>query len=103
MATKTEKPMQFRGTFWGHLFERQPPNYHCAPVPILGTGGRLYRAFENCGLCVWGSGLQSLVISADEDADLLDAASWRMSNKLSFDPAWIPVEWGELGCPGWLD
>jgi hypothetical protein len=26
-----------------------------------------------------------------------------MSNKLAFDPAWVPVEWGELFCPGWLE
>jgi len=82
---------------------RQPPNYHCAPVPILRKDGRLYRAFENCDPCVWGSGFQSLIISADEDANLLDAASWRMSNKLPYDPAWTPGEWGELARPGWLE
>ena len=82
---------------------REPPNYHCAPVPTLLKGGRLYRAFEDCDPCVWGSGFQSLVISADSDTDLLDAASWTMSNKLPFDPAWVPEEWGELERPGWLE
>ena len=24
-----------------------PPNYHCAPMPVLLRGGRLYRAFED--------------------------------------------------------
>ena len=37
-----------------------------------------------------GIGFQSLVVSVDADADLLDAANWTMSNKLPFDPAWVP-------------
>jgi hypothetical protein len=82
---------------------REPPNYHCAPVPILVKDGRLCRAFEDCTPCVWGSGFQSLVVSAPEDADLLDAANWAMSNKLPFDPAWVPSEWGKLPLPGWLE
>lgn len=82
---------------------REPPNYHCAPVPVQFDGGRLYRAFEDCDPCVWGVGFRSLVVSTAEDADLLDAASWRMSNKLAFDPAWVPAEWGKLRGPGWLE
>ncbi len=82
---------------------REPPNYHCAPMPVLEHEGRLYRAFENCDPCVWGSGFRSLVISADADACLLSADSWRMSNHLPFDPDWVPHEWGELEKPGWLE
>ncbi len=82
---------------------REPPNYHCAPMPIFRRDGRLFRAFEDCDPCVWGTGFRSLVISAPEDADLLDAASWEMSNKLAFDPSWVPEEWGELELPGWLE
>lgn len=80
-----------------------PPNYHCAPVPILRNGGRLYRAFEDCDPCVWGSGFRAAVVSVPEAADLLDAAHWTMSNKLAFDPAWSPAEWGRLSRPGWLE
>ncbi|OGV72375.1 MAG: hypothetical protein A3K19_16255 [Lentisphaerae bacterium RIFOXYB12_FULL_65_16] len=78
------------------------PNYHCAPVPVLVTHGRVWRAFEDCDPCVWGSGFRSAVVSAPENADLLKASSWTMSNKLAFDPAWIPAgvkpskEWGWL-------
>jgi len=72
-------------------------------VPVLVRDGRLYRAFEDCTPCTWGSGFQSLVVSAPEDADLLDAANWTMSNKLPFDPAWVPKEWGKLPVPGWLE
>jgi len=82
---------------------REAPNYHCAPVPVLQAGGRLYRAVEDCDPCVWGSGFRSCVISADEAADLLDAASWTMSNKLPFDPAWTPPAWGQVDVPGWLE
>jgi hypothetical protein len=82
---------------------RQPPNYHCAPVPIVLKDGRLYRAFEDCDPCVWGSGFQSLVISVDAGVDLLDAANWTMSNRLPFDPAWVPEAWGKLERPGWLE
>jgi hypothetical protein len=88
----------FRGGYY-----HTAPNYHCAPVPLLVKEGRIYRAFEDCDPCVWGSGFRALVVSAPEEADLLDAASWTMSNKLSFDPAWVPPGWGKLTRPGWLE
>jgi hypothetical protein len=81
---------------------RAPPNYHCAPVPVLASGGRLYRAFEDCASGEWGRGFQAGVISADAGADLLDARSWTMSNRLAFDPAWVS-DWGPLKNPGWLE
>ncbi|MBN2311188.1 MAG: exo-alpha-sialidase, partial [Candidatus Hydrogenedentes bacterium] len=65
----------------------EPPNYHCAPVPVLVKNGRLYRAFEDCSPCNWPDGFQSCVVSVDTGADLLDAANWTMSEKLPFDPA----------------
>ncbi len=79
------------------------PNYHCAPVPILCRNGRLYHAFEDCDPCVWGSGFKSCVVSVSDTADLLEADNWTMSNKLAFDPAWLPKEWGEIPIPGWLE
>ena len=88
--------------FQGGPFQK-PPNYHCAPVPILEKDGRLYRAFEDCTPCLWGTGFQSLIISADSSADLLQASSWTMSNKLPFDSSHVPSEWGKLEKPGWLE
>lgn len=82
---------------------REPPNYHCAPVPILKKNGRIYRAFEDCTPCNWGTGFQSLVISANEDAELLDASSWTMSDKMPYNPIWTPKEWGAVKRPGWLE
>ena len=81
---------------------REPPNYHCGPMPVLAHEGRLYRAFEDCTPNQWPQGFQAGVVSAPVDADLLDAANWRMSNKLAFDPAWSPAAWG-ADRPGWLE
>ena len=88
----------FRGGFY-----HDPPNYHCAAMPVLKAKGRLYRAFEDCDPLQWGRGFKSLVISAAEDSDLLEASSWTMSNKLAFDEAWVPEKWGQLENPGWLE
>ena len=66
--------------------------------------GRLYRAFEDCDPPGWGN-FQAGVISAPLDADLLVAANWTMSNKLPFDPSWIPAEWRSQNAtaPGWRE
>lgn len=91
----------------GLLFQggsrRRPPNYHCAPVPVLEHEGRLYRAFEDNTPCSWPEGFQALVISADVNADLLDASSWTMSNRVPFDPDWLPQRWHSMTRPGWLE
>lgn len=44
-----------------------------------------------------------MVVSAPEDADLLDASSWTISNQLAFDPAWVPASLGEFDNPGFLE
>ena len=88
----------FRGGFY-----HEPPNYHCSAMPVLNANGRFYRAFEDCDPLQWGRGFKSLVISAAEDSDLLDASSWTMSNKLAFDAGWLPEDWGGLENPGWLE
>ena len=82
---------------------RTPPNYHCAPVAVLVHEGRIYRAFEDCDPMQWGTGFQACVVSAPVDADLLHAASWRMSNKLPFRPQWTPAAWGPVTLPGWRE
>lgn len=84
-------------------FFHDNPNYHCAPVPVLSHAGRLWRAFEDCRDARWGPGFQSLVLSVPEDADLLDADSWTMTNKLAFDPAWLPDDWKPVVNAGWLE
>jgi hypothetical protein len=88
--------MLFRG---GPFHE--PPNYHCAPVPVLSHDGRLYRAFQDNDPLNWPKGFQALVISAQEDTDLLEASNWTMTNKLPLAPEWIPQDWGHVEVCGW--
>ncbi len=87
-----------------------PPSYHGAPVPVVHAHGRIFRAFENLTPWEWGPGFHAFVISADEDADLLQAASWTMSDQVALRPEWVP-DWGQKfgdvfnGAvrPGWLE
>ncbi len=87
----------------------EPPNYHCAPVPVLEYKGRLWRAFEDNVTGRWPDGFHALVISAGISADLLRSSSWNMTNKLAYDSWSDPPEFGdpgnEEGClrPGWLE
>jgi hypothetical protein len=92
-----------------------PPNYHTSPMPVLEYCSRLWRGFEDNviardgGMKGWPDGLHALVISADVDADLLKASSWRMTNKLPYDQNSDPPEFGDYeryqedGMPGWLE
>ena len=99
----------------GLLFKGGPveetPNYHSSDMPVLESGGRLYRAIEDCSPKDWPGihadssirRFQALVISAPADADLLDAANWRMSNKIPYDPAWSNSWDNPPVKPGWLE
>lgn len=82
----------------GLLFEggsgHTPPNYHCAPTPVVESGGRLYRAFEDQDPPEWPDGFRSLVISCETDMDLLDADNWTMSEELPMNPDDVPESWG---------
>ena len=85
-------------------YHRKPPNYHCAPVPVVVHEGRIYKAFEDCDPPIWGN-FQASVMSAPADADLLDGANWTLSNKLPFDLDWLPAGWDrQKGSPaGWRE
>lgn len=75
----------------GHSGLLAQGRYHCAPVPVIVHQGRLWRAFE----LAEGPRPQwsALVLSAAEDADLLEAAQWRMSEKLQH--LWSNSQWIE--------
>ena len=62
--------------------------YHCAPVPVTWHAGRLWRAMETYAGPTWGS-FSALMLSADENADLLQAANWRATNALRPSPDWL--------------
>lgn len=80
---------------------RRPPNYHCAPMPILEHRGRIWRAFEDNAPARW-PGFHAAVISADAGSDLLQASSWRMTDKLPYDRDADPPEFDPSGA-GWLE
>lgn len=53
---------------------------HTAPTPVVKKGGRIYRAFDISGNS-WQN-YKVVVMSADEDANLLDRDSWTISNSI---------------------
>lgn len=78
---------------------RDDGRYHCAPVPVVAHGGRLWRAMEDTmGPGGWGSYFHAFMMSVPEDADLLQAANWRCSNRLGRDPQWLAGDFA-----GWLE
>ena len=57
--------------------------YHTAPVPVVEKGGRLWRAMEYHPPGPWGS-FQAFLMSAKSGSNLLDAASWSMTERLAY-------------------
>ena len=76
-----------------------PEPSHTAPVPIVLHGGRYWRAFERRTVAgdEWGE-FAAAMMSADADADLLDAASWHLSAG-----ARVPYRLLERGVSTWLE
>ena len=70
------------------------PGIHKNPQPVVSYNGRIYNTLE------WGTwGLNSekdyyhavMVMSCDENADLLDPASWNFTPPVKYDPDWEGV------------
>jgi hypothetical protein len=78
-----------------------PPNYHCAPVPIVEYRGRLWRAFEDNISGHWPTGFHAFVLSTDVNSNLLHSSSWLMTNKLSYDRETDPPLFSNTA--GWLE
>lgn len=73
--------------------------YHTSSMPVVLHQGRLWRAMEDGeGPGGWGSHFQAFILSAPEDADLLNAANWTATNRLGRDPSWLEGRFG-----GWLE
>jgi hypothetical protein len=73
--------------------------YHCAPVPVVVHGGRLWRGFERRDPPKgWGTTFCAGMLSAPVDADLLDAANWTCSGFLPGSTNWLGGSFG-----GWLE
>ena len=73
--------------------------YHTAPVPVVVHNGRIWRSFEESPDPNTLRDFFAFVLSADINADLLDAQSWTKSNGIRFDESWLnvklPTEWIE--------
>lgn len=91
------------GETWSQGSNILPPEgkYHSAPVPIVKHNGRIYRAYESGVDGQTASALKALMVSADENSDLLDPSSWRVSNEVGFDKSLIS-HW-QYANAGWLE
>ncbi len=71
--------------------------YHTAPVPVVVHDGRIWRAMEDRqDPGDWATYFRAFMMSAPEDADLLVAANWTATNRLSFDEeTWLGTGWLE--------
>lgn len=73
--------------------------FHGAPVPVVVHAGRIWRGVEErVNDLQWPLHFSALVVSAPEQADLLDAANWTRTNGILFDPMWYNGR-----RPGWLE
>lgn len=73
--------------------------YHCAPQPVLFHKGRIWRAMEDAGGGGgWGKHFRAFMMSVPEDADLLEADNWTVSNRLTSDTSWLDGKFH-----GWLE
>ena len=88
------------GATWGPSSVLLPDGEaHTAPVPMALAHGRIWRAYERRPSGKgWASGFAAGVVSAPEDADLLDPKSWTSSNLLPSDHSW---NGGDMH--GWLE
>lgn len=73
--------------------------YHCAPMPVIEHGGRLWRAMERRDPASgWAPNFRAGMMSVPAGADLLDSSQWTFSNLLQSQPSWLGGEFG-----GWLE
>lgn len=65
--------------------------YHTAPMPIIESNGRLWRAVEyaTAPSTNWGKRYSAMMVSAPVDADLLNAENWTRSNHLPYDSTYL--------------
>lgn len=80
--TWSEPTVLFRGGNGKH----GEPGMHRNPQPVVTYGGRIWNTVE------WGSWGRDyhapMVVSADENADLLSAESWTFSYPVRYDESW---------------
>lgn len=86
------------------------PNYGLnAPTAVCFHKGRIYKSCENIDFnpgeeYLWRPNrFLAAVLSAPDDADLLNAASWTLSNQVPFDSRKLPDEKLHHPHSGWLE
>ncbi|MCT1530173.1 sialidase family protein [Sphingobacterium daejeonense] len=74
--------------------------FHCAPMPVVEYNGRLWRPMETAHgpILEWGKRYGAMVMSADINADLLNAKSWQVSNSVPYNSEYLNGNFG-----GWLE
>ncbi len=74
--------------------------FHCAPTPFVQHEGFLWKAFEQkiANETEWPKYYSPLILSISTDDNLLDAANWRISNTLLYNPDLLEGKFG-----GWLE
>ena len=78
---------------------RAGAKHHCAPVPVVVCNGRIWRAMEDVrGPGKWAAWFRAFMMSAPENADLLNATNWTWSNVVGSDTNWLDGKFG-----GWLE
>lgn len=70
---------------------------HKAPMPILHSNGRMFTAIDY-GSWKYG-GHDSMMLSADENTDLMIPENWHLTKPLAFDKSWKGLPTGVVnGC-----
>lgn len=74
--------------------------YHTAPMPVISYRGRIWRAVEcaRSNTDIWGKRYSAMIISAPDSADLLQAASWSVTDSLPYDSTYLDGKFG-----AWLE
>ncbi|HEY1684745.1 MAG TPA: sialidase family protein [Tepidisphaeraceae bacterium] len=76
-----------RDSSTGLLFKNA--KYHCAPVPVLISDGRICRGFEEGEHPKTMPDFPAFLISAPEDSDLLNAANWNRTDSAIPNKNWL--------------
>ena len=78
--------------------------YNTGPTPSLISGGRIWRAMEAfVPPHIWGKDYEAMFVHAAVDSDLMNPASWSVSESLPFNTSWLPSDFGTLSNPGYLE
>ncbi len=65
--------------------------YHTAPMPMVYHNGRIWRTIEYATgfTSAWGKRYSAMILSAPDDANLLESESWTSSNPLTYDSTYL--------------